>query len=331
MDYENSDRNNEWEKVRAEVLHELRADESSRLEPQGINYTAFISMTTSTALLSARVSDCFVNDAKRIMSLLGKAYGLAETESERYIDSILGVMMCIASPKDYKTFQALRGGDNVLDCEDVLFDIKGSVLDGIMASRARGLYVSPAGNGEMQRVAYNARMSCIKLCDIAATGDVLCSRQVSIMRYLGIGCEKNVERAINGFIECAYWGDATSVKLLHACLCEQNMDVSIIRDYEAIASRYWYDTPLLPPVTPCSVIHRNPSPCIVRLRLSAAILFAAEACTISTEDLLRCCETRGFQTLIRRNSSITMLRVFGAALQAWQSLIQTGLSDFRRL
>ena len=99
----------------------------------------------------------------------------------------------------------------------------------------------------MQRVAYNARMSCIKLCDIAATGDVLCSRQVSIMRYLGIGCEKNVERAINGFIECAYWGDATSVKLLHACLCEQNMDVSIIRDYEAIASRYWYDTPLLAP------------------------------------------------------------------------------------
>lgn len=186
------------------------------------NYEAFRCMVTSVTLLSNTHSKKLCDDGKKIIEFIGNAYGFDGELISECQSLILDKLCEIALISDAKAFYNTES-DADETTNSVLFEIKGNVLEEIYHLGYRpGKDMRPFDYSHY--VAYEPH---VRFCVIQAqsiSGNILATRQVGIMKMLGIGCEQSVDDAISRLFQCTLWGDIPSMYLLATCYDAQDKD-----------------------------------------------------------------------------------------------------------
>ncbi len=179
------------------------------------NYFVFYNMVLSATIMSNTASDEFDADAKRIIDFIGKAYKMDDDFISRCSQVILEELVSLGLTTDQQAVYSSREYGDKFTGKDVLFDIKGDVL-----SRLQKI-------GESERVdinknwfdyshykTYDANVRFSKIYMASATGNLISTRQVGILKALGIGCEKDIDESAKRLTQCVFWGDIPSAYLL---------------------------------------------------------------------------------------------------------------------
>ncbi len=182
------------------------------------NYEAFYNMVLSTTIMSNTSTPELDNDARRIIEFIGKAYKFEDKFIEKCTSIILDELSSFALTIDQDAVYTSRElGDKFSD-KDVLFDIKGDVLNklnGIFESRDEKIIgINRNWFDYTHYKTYEAHVRFSKINIASASGSLICTKQAGILKILGIGCEENLEEGIYRLMQCAIWGDIPSMYLL---------------------------------------------------------------------------------------------------------------------
>ena len=184
------------------------------------NYEAFYNMGLSSTIMSNSQTIEFAEDSRKIIRFIGKAYKLKSAFIEECVCVILGELTKLGRTIDQQAVYSDRAyGDEYTDV-DSLFDIKGDVL-----STLQKIGKNNAGKADFDDAyegwfdyshykTYQANVRFNKIEMTSASGNLIATRQVGILKSLGIGCKKDYDRAIMRLTQCAYWGDIPSMRYL---------------------------------------------------------------------------------------------------------------------
>ncbi|MBR2988308.1 MAG: hypothetical protein IKC64_01135 [Clostridia bacterium] len=184
------------------------------------NYEPFYNMLLSTTLMSNSVSAEFIDDGRKIIDFIAKAYRLDDSFIELCDELILDDLTQLGRTIDQKAVYAERLYGDELDLEEAVFDIKGDVLSvierlGGMEKQSRQVsLINPGWFDYSHYKTYQPNVRYKKIEIASSTGNLVLTRQVGILKALGIGCKQDYDRAILRFTQCAYWGDTASMFLL---------------------------------------------------------------------------------------------------------------------
>lgn len=179
------------------------------------NYEAFYNMVLSTTIMSNAPSLEYEEDAKKIIEFIGGAYGLNEKFVDYCRDVILGDLSRLGRTIDQLAVYSERAYGDCYTQDDALFDIKGDVLATLQRIGGKEDYNINEGWFDYSHYkTYQAQVRFKKIEITAASGNLITTRQVGILKALGIGCKKDYARAIWRLTQCAYWGDVTAMKYL---------------------------------------------------------------------------------------------------------------------
>lgn len=186
-------------------------------------YEAFYLMTLSAAFLNSAAFGEFDEDAGRVISFIGKAYGLEEELVREFTGLILGDMMKIGLVSDYHALSAI---DDLSDKDRdhlIFYEIKGRALEEVNRSNRRGYFRANSRLNQDMRAgmkyesfhhAYAAVIRFESLRQQAGYGDLNSTRQLAVLYALGIGTERDLEKAGMHLERCVMWGDVASTILL---------------------------------------------------------------------------------------------------------------------
>ncbi len=187
------------------------------------NFDIFHLMCLSAALMSTYNSAEFDNDAHKIISFIGSAFGLDGEKTKEFEDCILGDMMNIGLITDY---QAIASVDllSERDKENIeLYEIKGRILEETAICEAQNFslpdmrianQIKANMKYEYFHHPYNAKLRFWQLNRLAKNGNIDITRQTAMLYALGIGCEKDFKKAEELFLKCLLWGDRLSSVLI---------------------------------------------------------------------------------------------------------------------
>ena len=179
------------------------------------NYEAFYNMVLATTIMSNDHTPQMKSDGARIIDFIGNAYGLDKELVEYCTKVILEDMSVMGLTKDKQAGYSLRRcGDECTD-EEILLDIKADVvaeLDGIR--RKEGGEVNPMWFDYTHYIVYQPNIRFEKINGTSATGNLIATRQVGILKALGIGCDVDYAASERRLSQCALWGDIPSMRLL---------------------------------------------------------------------------------------------------------------------
>ena len=184
------------------------------------NYEPFYNMLLSTTLMSNSVSAEFIDDGRKIIDFIAKAYRLDDSFIELCDELILDDLTQLGRTIDQKAVYAERLYGDELELEEAVFDIKGDVLSvierlGGMEKQSRQVsLINPGWFDYSHYKTYQSNVRYKKIEIASSTGNLVLTRQVGILKALGIGCKQDYDRAILRFTQCAYWGDTASMFLL---------------------------------------------------------------------------------------------------------------------
>lgn len=188
------------------------------------NFDAFHTMCLSTALMSTYNSKELEEDSHKIIHLVGDAFKLGEEVVKEFKNCILGDMMSIGLITDYQAVASTELlSDN--DKENIeLYEIKGRVLEEVAIAETQTYNLSDIRalnqikanmKYEYFHHPYNAKLRFWQLKRLSNSGNVDITRQVAMLYVLGIGCEKDLEKAEENLLKCILWGDKISALLLN--------------------------------------------------------------------------------------------------------------------
>lgn len=193
------------------------------------HYEAFYLMTLSVAFLNSAAFGEFEDDAEKVLSFIGKAYGLDKELVREFSGLILGDMMKIGLVSDYHALSALedlsdRDRDNL-----IFYEIKGRVLEEVNRSERRGYFQANSRTNQDMKAgmkyesfhhAYDPVVRFEGLRQQAGFGDLNSTRQLAVLYALGIGTERDLEKAKMHLERCVMWGNVASTILLQeVCTC----------------------------------------------------------------------------------------------------------------
>ncbi len=172
------------------------------------NYETFYNMVLSTTIMSNTITPGMERDGKKIIEFIGNAYKQEQAFIERSTKIILEELSSLGLTIDQQAVYGSRVlGDEYSD-KDVLFDIKGDVLSKLQSV---GENMGVEGNKNWfdysHYKTYDPYVRFAKINVTAATGNLISTRQVGILKALGIGCDKDLNEAIARFKQCVFWGD----------------------------------------------------------------------------------------------------------------------------
>lgn len=187
------------------------------------NYEAFYLMTLSAAFLNSAAFGEFDSDAGKVISFIGRSYGLDDATVSAFSELILGDMMKIGLVSDYHALSAI---DDLSDSDRdnlIFYEIKGRALEEVNCSNRRGYFhanfrlnqdMKAGMKYESFHHVYDPFVRFESLKQQACFGDLNSTRQLAILYTLGIGTGKDIEKAKMHFKRCVMWGDITSTILL---------------------------------------------------------------------------------------------------------------------
>ncbi len=193
------------------------------------NMRVFYLMGLTAALVSSHNSTASDADSASLIEFIGEAFDMPRELTCSFTDAILGVMMNVGLVSDY---QALAS-DEFLSDEDKmnieLYEIKGRILEDTAAAEAFNYQLADIRTVNQIKAAmkyeyfhhpYSSRFRCFQLERLSACGNVIITRQAALFHALGIGCDKDTDRAFRELMYCVLWGDRDSAVLLSA-LCRR--------------------------------------------------------------------------------------------------------------
>lgn len=205
------------------------------------HYTPFYDMIMATTLMSNSISDQLNEDFAHIINFVGKAYGLDQALIDEMYYIITNDLAKIGKTTDQQAiYNARHLGDSYNDA-DVLFDIKGDVLYAIASMVKRHQYNFNEGWFDYSHYkTYNAKVRFAKLQATSCNGNPTITKQVGILRALGIGCQQDYDGAIWRLTQCAFWGDISSIYYLAYVykLKKDTVNAKIWAEVSQIAQQY---------------------------------------------------------------------------------------------
>ncbi len=207
------------------------------------HYETFYNMVLSTIIMSNAQTPELKIDSQRIIEFIGKAYMLCDDLIEECKSIILEQLIFLGLTNDIEAARSDRKYDSNYSNEDVLFEIKGDALEKLQNMGGGG---SPETNSSWFNYShyktYQADVRFTQINIASATGNLIATRQIGILKVLGIGCEVNAEEAIRRLSQCMYWGDIPSMHLLaYTYLLQGNKEKSeIIYELASLAKKYLY-------------------------------------------------------------------------------------------
>lgn len=174
-------------------------------------YEPFYNMILSTTIMSNAICPAFVEDSNRIIDFIGNAYRLDKKLIEDCKSFILDELVTLGLTTDQRAiYGSRRFGDEYSD-RDVLFDIKGDVLTKLQEMAEEAAYkkgdVNSGWFDYSHYKTYQANVRFAKINTASASGDVACTRQIGLLRILGIGCPVDIKEGIVRLYQCVCWGD----------------------------------------------------------------------------------------------------------------------------
>lgn len=179
------------------------------------NYEAFYNMVLATTMMSNDHTPKMKADGQRIIEFIGNAYGLDKGLIDYCKTTILDDMSAVGLTKDMTAGYSLRHCGDECSNDEILLDIKADViaeLDGI--GRQENREINSAWFDYSHYIVYQPEIRFEKINSASATGNLITTRQVGILRALGIGCEVDYASAERRLSQCALWGDIPSMRLL---------------------------------------------------------------------------------------------------------------------
>jgi len=179
------------------------------------NYEAFYCMLTSVTMLSNTCSQKLTDDGKKVIELVVNAYGLDDDLIKTFQDVILTKLAEVSLISDAKAFYNSEGPSEE-ESDAVLLEAKGSVLEEIynLGYNAR---VNMHRFDYTHYTSYEPHIRFFIIQQESVSGNIIATRQVGIMKMLGIGCRQSTEEAISRLFQCTLWGDIPSMYLLATC------------------------------------------------------------------------------------------------------------------
>ncbi len=172
------------------------------------NYGAFYNMVLSTTIMSNSPTKEYEKDAKKIIDFIGKAYKLNGEFIEYCTSLILNELSSLALTTDQEAVYSSRKYGDVYGEKDVLFDIKGDVLSKLQnIGEQKNPEINASWFDYSHYKTYQANVRFSKIKSASASGNIIATRQVGILKILGIGCKKDSVEAIRSFKNCAFWGN----------------------------------------------------------------------------------------------------------------------------
>ncbi|MCR5078662.1 MAG: hypothetical protein K6B65_01910 [Bacilli bacterium] len=178
------------------------------------NYDAFYYMVEAATALSNSPTDEPSTDIKKLVEFIGQSYGFSEELIDGCVKIISEKLPAIGIESDIAGFYATDKAG--IDKGDVLlFQTKCDVIHSLqLISRSKCPEINPSWFSYENYLAYSASMRLRELKIVASNGFLAINRLVGMMLFLGIGCSKDKDAGIRRLIQCAYWGDALSLRLL---------------------------------------------------------------------------------------------------------------------
>ena len=179
------------------------------------NYEVFYNMIMSTTLLSNSHNEVYAHDAGKIIDFYAEAYGLNNDLAKNMKQVILFDLINFGLNSDKEVEKQNRAFDRNYDINDKINEVKCNVLDEIEVLCKRYEYFQKINYFDYSFYhIYDPRVRYYELNASAKLGVVSIVRLLGIMNVLGIGCDKDYDKAIIRFTQCAYWGDIPSMYLL---------------------------------------------------------------------------------------------------------------------
>lgn len=179
------------------------------------NYEAFHTMLMSASLLCNTAWKEAVADSEKLVHFVGKAYKMPEETIEMCKDVILNQLADLQLLSDanawYSTISAQTNDDL-----SILREMKCNVLQEINNLGATQ-NKSERNFDYTHYNTYQPNICFFKTQQISAQGNIAATRQVGLMKMLGIGCNPNSQEAIARLFQCVVWADVPSMHLLAYC------------------------------------------------------------------------------------------------------------------
>lgn len=224
-------------------------------------YEQFYTMILSTTIMSNVATEKYMEDMGKIIEFIGRAYK-SDTDFLEYLKkTILGEeMLSIAYLEDHLAMHAITKETTYSDATlQSILEVKCDVISELHAfagKRERNL--NEDWFDYSQAILYEPSTRFHKIKMSAAPGHLIFTRQTGLLYALGIGCERDLNKAIHRLSQCVAWGDVPSMYML-AYAYELNGDkenADLIYEVSKLSEKYLHEG--------CTVLPREE-----RVRVSA--------------------------------------------------------------
>ncbi len=205
------------------------------------NYEAFGTMVLSATIMSNAQTKDYRADAGRIIRFIAGAYGFTAEFTDECERLILDELSRLGKTTDRQVVYAARKPNGQYGDMDSLFDIKGDALAAVQEiGKQPGIREGWFDYNHYKT--YQANIRFEKINAASAGGNVILVRQAGILHALGIGCEKNLDKAELRLMQCAIWGDIPSMRLVSAVYKAMGEDkkAEVYREVADISAKYLY-------------------------------------------------------------------------------------------
>ena len=178
------------------------------------NYDAFYHMVESATALSNSPSLEPKEDIAKLLKFIGEAYELDPQTISNFVALITEKLPAIGTTADIAGFFASID-DDLSNDDRLLFQTKVDVIHSLQQfAKADNLLITPSWFSYENYMPYSATMRLRELKIASTVGFLPCNREVGLMLFLGIGAQIDKAAGIRRLLQCAYWGDVLSIRLL---------------------------------------------------------------------------------------------------------------------
>jgi len=205
------------------------------------NYEAFYNMVLSASLLSNSQNENYYKDCTKMIEYICDAYSFEEDLKEIITNVIVNRLSKFGLNSDKEVEKQNRAFENHFDYDDMVDAVKCDVLDEIevLFKRFSNYQKNNYFDYSFYHI-YEPKVRYFELNASAKLGVVSIVRLLGVMNALGIGCEKDIDKAIIRFTQCMYWGDITSMYLLKHVYKKERMktEMNVINDLIILSEKY---------------------------------------------------------------------------------------------
>lgn len=179
------------------------------------HYQAFYEMVFTIALVANVSTPEFDADARKIVGLIGSAYGLEEDVINLFGDLIVDELTALPTWKSACAYtENIPANFPHKDAYAIKADVIYALHNLADPYLNEPHFPIPERFNCATYVPYFPSLRRNELQHAAAMGNLACNRALALFEELGLGGEKDHEGALIRLKQCAYWGDGLSFRLL---------------------------------------------------------------------------------------------------------------------